>query len=179
MFIINAFFVRPTETSCISDPSLNAEIYSEQLYLWKTLSWTHIMCAGLMTVMRSARPGLFIFANAALTVINLVQLVTLVFASQYMIEQAMLKSNEFTEVYKQFNFWCTVEIGIMATTIMSNAIFLFLRSMFGQKFYLKVPALLQNDDTDFLVSQQVLLGFMVSFCAPNYLTTIYFKTGFI
>jgi hypothetical protein len=29
---------------------------------------------------------LFIFANAALTVTNLVQLVTLVFASQYMLE---------------------------------------------------------------------------------------------
>ena len=86
MFIINAFFVRPTQNSCITDPSLDPEIYSEQLYLWKTLSWTHILCAVLMTATRSASPSLFIFANAALTVTNLVQLVTLVFASQYMLE---------------------------------------------------------------------------------------------
>lgn len=96
MFIVNAFFVQPTQTSCITDPSLDPEIYSEQLYLWKTLSWTHIMCAALMTAMRSASPSLFIFSNAALTVINLVQVVTLVFASQYVLGQALIQGQEFT-----------------------------------------------------------------------------------
>ena len=42
-----------------------------------------------------------------------------------------------------------------------------------------MPIMQQNEDTDFLVSQQVLIGFMVSFCAPNYLSLFYIKSGMI
>lgn len=39
--------------------------------------------------------------------------------------------------------------------------------------------MLENEDTDFLVSQQVLIGFMVSFNAPNYLSLFFIMSGMI
>ena len=152
MFIINLAFVRPDKNSCITDTSLNADIYADQLNLWNTLTVTHILCAVLMTTTRGIGPGMFLFANAALTIINLVQLVTLVFSSQYLIEQFSIREYEFTDNYKQFNFWCAVEIGIMMSTLFSNAIFLLLRSFFQQRFFMKVPEMLRSDDTDYIVS---------------------------
>ena len=35
---------------------------------------------------------------------------------------------EVTKEYEKFNFWCTVEIGMMAATILTNVVFLFARS---------------------------------------------------
>ena len=42
-----------------------------------------------------------------------------------------------------------------------------------------MPGLLLNEDTDFLVSQQVLIGYQVSFSAPNYLTNFFIASGLV
>jgi uncharacterized membrane protein len=72
-----------------------------------------------------------------------------------------------------------VEVGMMAATILTNVIYLMFRSQLSQKQQIKIPGMLLNEDTDFLVSQQTLIGYQVSFNAVNYLTNFFITSGLV
>jgi len=55
--------------------------------------------------------------------------------------------------YLQFNFWCVVEVGLMTATMVTNIVYLFLRSFLKQKMHIMIQGQVMNQDTDFLVSQ--------------------------
>lgn len=119
------------------------------------------MCSACMILAQRGGQNWALLGNAALTQMNLVQLLTLIFCCQYLSDQYNTRpeEDEYSFDYFQFNFWCMIEVGMMFTTILTNIIYLFLRSFLHQKMQIKIPGMLINEDSDFLVSQQTLIGY--------------------
>ena len=87
MFIVNVFFVKPINERQIPDyPEMSDEIIEIQHYLWNTLSVTHFLCFFFILMTQYAVNNWYLFANGALTFINLVQLTTLMYSAQYLIK---------------------------------------------------------------------------------------------
>ena len=72
MFVVNLLFVRPSKVSNLTNPSVDQDIYAQQKFLWNTLTFTHLMCSLLMTLVQRGGRRWFLPANASLTVVNLV-----------------------------------------------------------------------------------------------------------
>lgn len=76
-----------------------------------------------------------------------------------------------TKEWQQFNAWCVIEVIVFIGCIVANTIYLFVRAFSMQTLTLSVPQLLINENTDYLESQQILLGMFVTFCVPACILT--------
>ena len=77
-----------------------------------------------------------------------------------------------TQPYQRFNNWLFIEFGICFTTLITNILFLIIRSFCMQRIIIKVRGELYTDETDFIVSQHFVIGIIVTLCAPVFLHTI-------
>ena len=74
-----------------------------------------------------------------------------------------------TPEYEEFEGWLIVELWVFLSTLFGNALFMFFRSIFVQRTHLKISEMNVGETTDYLESQQTLLGIFVSFVAPIFI----------
>jgi hypothetical protein len=70
--------------------------------------------------------------------------------------------------YQKFQIWLVIEAGLILSIIATNALFLFLRALFPQKNELKMEAIsnTHTEETDYIVAQQFLIGYMNNLTVP-------------
>lgn len=70
-----------------------------------------------------------------------------------------------------FKGWLQIELVVFSGGILANMIFLLIRSFVPQKLVLRIENLMHSASTDYLESQQVLLGMFVTFFVPAFYLT--------
>jgi uncharacterized protein YpmB len=70
--------------------------------------------------------------------------------------------------YQKFQIWLVIEAGLILSIIITNALFLFLRALLPQKNELKMEAIsnTHTEETDYIVAQQFLIGYMNNLTVP-------------
>lgn len=65
-----------------------------------------------------------------------------------------------------FNYWLQAELVVFFFVLFANLTFLFFRSLVCQKLEMKIAALMQGANTDYLESQAILSGIYTTFIVP-------------
>lgn len=66
----------------------------------------------------------------------------------------------------EFDYWLQIELAVFVGGIFSCIVYIFFRAIFLQKITLSVGGMLQGRTTDWLESQSILQGVMVTLCVP-------------
>jgi hypothetical protein len=76
--------------------------------------------------------------------------------------------------YQKFQIWLVIEAGMILSIFLTNMVFLFLRALLPQKNKLEMPSIKKThtEETDFIVAQQFLIGYMNNLSVPLFLGMI-------
>lgn len=67
---------------------------------------------------------------------------------------------------KNYQYWLVIEVVVFIATILGNMVFLFFRAFVKQAMIFAMPGLMTSCNTDFLESQQLMVGMFVTFFVP-------------
>jgi len=67
---------------------------------------------------------------------------------------------------KKYQYWLVIEVVVFIATILGNMVFLFFRAFVKQAMTFAMPKLMTSCNTDFLESQQLMVGIFVTFFVP-------------
>jgi cellulose synthase/poly-beta-1,6-N-acetylglucosamine synthase-like glycosyltransferase len=147
----------------------NAELSDELRNIYYMMLATHVFCTFASFFAKIENDGsselvmwksLFIIVAMCLQVLNITTICGFIF-SESSITEGVVMSSEFTS----FNIWLQIEVAIFASILLSNIMFLFIRSFVTAKVSFSK---LSNFGirTDYLEAQQDLGNYFVDFFVP-------------
>ena len=76
--------------------------------------------------------------------------------------------------YQKFQIWLVIEAGMILSIFLTNMIFLFFRALLPQKGFLRMDSIRKThtEETDYIVAQQFLIGYMNNLTVPLFLGMI-------
>lgn len=125
---------------------------------------THCFCAAILFFSQFAEKESFNLVTVFAVMAMAAQVLNITDICQYLYKE--IEPGTMSPDYVEFINWLKIEVVVFASGLVSNILFLFLRSLVIQRITLNVTNLFTGADTDFLESQIILCGLIATCVVP-------------
>ena len=175
MTLVILIFITAPENAYITETNEgdNVSLHAELNFLRWYMFFTHFFAAFTMFASQFVTENYFTAMTVLTIIAMMLQVVNITSVSNFLFvnTESILHTAQggaMAAEYSEFVTWLCIELCVFIAGIFGHTAFLMVRSILPQKMILSAPNLLAGSRTDYLESQQVLCGILITFVVPAF-----------